>query len=139
MTNKTKTKKTARRARQRGEAGRPAYHFHSKYRGLSAEQIEERVRGRVEPKVASKELTPPARVNNRPKQHALPAMPTETVTLIEGAKTVVREGTLRSSIVEALRSGRGTMTVEALSKALKQDARPVISKLAQKGWIRRNT
>lgn len=133
MSSKTVAKRSKRRARQRAPEGRPAYHFHSKYQGFTPEQIEERVRGRVEPRIPSNGSSPSPW--KQPRQARLPMA--ASVTLIEGATTTIREGSLRAAVVDALRDGRGTMTVEELSAALKQDVRPAISKLAQKGWLRR--
>ena len=58
MSSKTVAKRSKRRARQRAPEGRPAYHFHSKYQGFTPEQIEERVRGRVEPRIPSNGSSP---------------------------------------------------------------------------------
>ena len=140
--------KTALKAQKRKEAAaRPAYHFHSRYAGMTPEEIEVAVHTRIEAEVQRKARGPAAL---GPKPTVSPKLPKlERVSVPRDAKAVVTlgdnpvgtitEGSLREAVLKALREGTGSMTLEELSRALKQNARPVVAKLAQRGWVRMMT
>lgn len=58
------------------------------------------------------------------------------VELVEEPVGTIQQGSLRAAMVEALRAGRSAMTIDELSAILKQNAKPVAAKLAQRGWLR---
>lgn len=131
---------------------RPTHWFHSSYAGLTDEQcVEKDAANYAEGKAAMEAgaFVPIPPVVSDMLKATKKAMgektvgpnrglqDTRTVQLEENPSGSIQEGSLRAAVVEALRSGRGTMTMAELSQILKRDARPVVAMLQQKGWVRR--
>lgn len=135
MSYKTQRKHELRKARQRDpSAVKPAYLFHSRFAGMTAEEIHR--------ELAIQNARSPLKSAPRPqtyerRQSSLRKNGAREVVLTESeAKSEIQEGSLRAAVIEALRAGRGTMTMDELSAALKRDARPIVAKLEFKGWVR---
>lgn len=148
MSFKNQMKREKRLARRAAPESvmRPAYHFHSRYAGMNAEEIDRAVALDNARALAGAPTVGVSTVRSyktgqlplplKEKRARIP-QDQRRVELADDPKTEITEGSLRAALVEALREGRGSMTIEELSRELGRDARPVISKLEKAGWLRR--